>query len=149
MRKSRTLDCKPLTFKDLRSPCVRPVVAPGAIGGDVDALLAARAGGHQGAVDVEHGLIEERGRLLSPERDPGLIEDVLEGLDVVGGEAAAEVAAVVGSGMRSAPRASRKTTSLRRSAISSRPVPLLRALEAKLRTWSDSWSGRGNLSKWS
>ena len=36
--------------------------------------------------------------------------------------------AVVGSGMRSAPRASRKTTSLRRSSMSSRQVPLHRAL---------------------
>jgi hypothetical protein len=50
------------------------------------------AGGNKCPVDVKHGLVEEVGRLLLPDLDPGLIEDVLEGLDVLGGEAAAEVA---------------------------------------------------------
>ena len=44
------------------------------------------------------GLVEEVGRLLLPDLEPGLIEDVLEGLDVVGGEAAAEVAGGGGVG---------------------------------------------------
>ena len=74
------------------------VVAPGAVVGDVDALLAARAGGDQRAVDVEDGLVEELRRLLTPDLQPGLIEDVLEGLDVLGGEAAAEVAGGGGVG---------------------------------------------------
>ena len=74
------------------------VVAPGAVVGDIDALLAARAGGHERAVDIEHGLGEEVGRLRLPDLDPRPIEDVLEGLDVVGGEAAAEVAGGGGVG---------------------------------------------------
>ena len=74
------------------------VIAPGAVVGDVHALLAAGAGGDQGAVDVDDGLVEEVGRLLVPDLDPGLIEDVLEDLDVVGGEAAAEVAGGGGVG---------------------------------------------------
>ena len=65
---------------------------PGAVVGDVDALLAAGAGGDEGAVHVEDGLVEELGRLLFPDLDPGPIEDVLEDLDVLRGEAAAEVA---------------------------------------------------------
>src|SRR5512135_3185072 len=68
------------------------MVTPGAVIGDVDALLAAGPGGDQRTVDVEHGLVEELGWLLSPELEPGLIEDVLEDLDVLGREAPAEVA---------------------------------------------------------
>src|SRR6202022_354872 len=64
----------------------------GAVVGDIDPLLGARAGGDEGAVDVEEGLVEEVGRLLLPDLESGLIEDVLEGLDVVGREASAEVA---------------------------------------------------------
>ncbi len=41
---------------------------------------------------------EEVGGLLSPHLDPGPIEDVLEGLDVVAGEAAAEIAGGGGVG---------------------------------------------------
>ena len=41
-------------------------------------------GGDEGAVDVEDGFVEERRRLLLPDLEPGLIEDILEGLDVVG-----------------------------------------------------------------
>ena len=74
------------------------MITPGAVVGDVDALLAARAGGDEGAVDVDDGLVEEVGRLLFPDLDAGLIEDVLEGLDVVGGEASAEVAGGGGVG---------------------------------------------------
>jgi hypothetical protein len=76
------------------------VIAPGAVVGDIDALLAARTGGDERAVDVEDGLVEEVGRLLLPDFDPHLIEDVLKGLDVVGGETAAEVAG--GGGIRDA-----------------------------------------------
>ena len=74
------------------------VITPGAVVGDIDALLAAGAGGDEGAVGVDDGLVEEVGRLLFPDLDPGLIEDVLEGLDVVGGEASAEVAGGGGVG---------------------------------------------------
>ena len=68
------------------------VIAPGTVIGDVDALFTTGAGGDQRAVGIEDGLVEEVGRLLAPEFEPSLIEDVLEGFDVVGGEAAAEVA---------------------------------------------------------
>ena len=57
------------------------MIAPGAIIGDVDILLAARAGGDQRAVDVEHGLVEEVGRLLLPDLELDLIEDVPEGVE--------------------------------------------------------------------
>jgi hypothetical protein len=67
------------------------VITPGAVVGDVDALLATGAGGDEGTINIEDGLVEEVGRLLFPDLDPGLIEDVLECLDVVGGEAPAEV----------------------------------------------------------
>ncbi len=68
------------------------MIAPGTVIGDVDALFTTGAGGDQRAVGIEDGLVEEVGRLLAPEFEPSLIEDVLEGFDVVGGEAAAEVA---------------------------------------------------------
>src|SRR5512144_78926 len=68
------------------------MVAPGAVVSDVDAVLAAGPGGDERAIDVEDGLLEELGGLLLPDLDPCLIEDVLEGLDVVGGEAPTEVA---------------------------------------------------------
>ena len=68
------------------------MISPGAIVRDVHPLLAARAGGDECAVDVEEGFVEEVRRLLLPDLEPGLIEDILEGLDVVSSEAAAEVA---------------------------------------------------------
>ena len=68
------------------------MISPGAIVSDVHPLLGARAGGDQGAIGVEDRLVKVRRGLFAPDLDPGLIEDILEGLDVVGGEAAAEVA---------------------------------------------------------
>ena len=47
------------------------VITPGAVVGDVDALLAAGAGGDEGAVGVDDGLVEEVGRLLFPDLDAG------------------------------------------------------------------------------
>ena len=67
------------------------MVAPGAIVSDVDAFLALGGGGHQGAVGVEHGLIEERFGLLFPNTDANLVEDVLQKVDMVGLEAPAEI----------------------------------------------------------
>src|SRR5207248_6936445 len=69
--------------------CALPI--SGTVIGDADTLLASGTRGDEGAVGVENGLVEEVGRLLFPDLDPGLIEDVLEDLDVVGLEAAAEV----------------------------------------------------------
>ena len=74
------------------------MITPGAVVGDINALLAAGAGGDERAVDVDDGLVEEVGRLLFPDLDAGLIEDVLEGLDIVGSEASAEVAGRGGVG---------------------------------------------------
>jgi ABC-type methionine transport system permease subunit len=74
------------------------MISPGAIVSDVHPLLAAGAGGDECAVDVEDGFVEEVGRLLLPDLEPGLIEDILKALDVVGGEAAAEVAGGGGVG---------------------------------------------------
>ncbi len=74
------------------------MIPPGAVVSDVDALLAAGAGGDERAVDVEDRLLEELGGLLLPDPDARLIEDVLEDLDVLGGEAAAEVAGGGGVG---------------------------------------------------
>src|SRR5262249_19036987 len=48
-------------------------------------------GGHDGAVDVEDGLLEERGGLLRPDPQSRAIEGVHEVQDVALGEAAAEV----------------------------------------------------------
>jgi hypothetical protein len=67
------------------------VITPGAVIGDIDALFAAGPGGDERAVDVENGLVEEVGWLLLPDLESDLIEDVLEGLDVVEPEASAEV----------------------------------------------------------
>ena len=53
--------------------------SPGAIVSDVHPLLATGAGGDACAVDVEDGFVEEVGRLLLPDLQPGLIEDIPEG----------------------------------------------------------------------
>jgi hypothetical protein len=74
------------------------VITPSAVIGDINALLAARAGGDESAVGIDDGLVEEVRRLLFPDLDPGLIEDILKGLDIVGGEASAEVAGGSGVG---------------------------------------------------
>jgi hypothetical protein len=74
------------------------MIAPGAVISDVDALLAAGAGDDEGAIDVEDGLVEELGRLLPPDLQSCPIEGVLEGLDIVRGEARAEVPGSSGIG---------------------------------------------------
>ena len=43
------------------------MIAPGAVVGDVDALLALGVGGDEGAVDVDDRLGEEVGGLLGPD----------------------------------------------------------------------------------
>ena len=47
------------------------MIAPGAVVGDVDALLALGVGGDEGAVDVDDRLGEEAGGLLRPRRGAG------------------------------------------------------------------------------
>jgi hypothetical protein len=44
-----------------------------AIVGDINPLLALAFGGDRGAVDVEDRLVQELGRLLGPDAEPGLV----------------------------------------------------------------------------
>jgi hypothetical protein len=67
------------------------MITPGAVVGDIDTVLATGTGGYECAVGIEDGLVEELGRLLLPDLEADLIEDVLEGFDVLGGESSAEV----------------------------------------------------------
>src|SRR5260370_31736938 len=68
------------------------MITPGAIVGDVHALLALAGGCHQRAVHVDHRQVEESSRLLLPDALADLVENVLKDVDVALGEAAAEVA---------------------------------------------------------
>src|SRR5262249_28073998 len=68
------------------------VVTPGAVVSDVHALLALAGGSYQRAVHVDDGQRQEVVRLLPPEALADFVEDVLQGVDVGRGEAAAEVA---------------------------------------------------------
>ena len=84
------------------------MVAPGAVVGDVHALLALGVGGDEGAVGVEDRLVEERGGLLGPDPQPGLVDGVHQRSGHRPRRKRRQKSpAVVGSGMRSAPRASR------------------------------------------
>jgi hypothetical protein len=62
------------------------------------ASLAAGARAYQGAVDIDPCLVENGGRLLTPDFDPRLIEDILKGLDILDGDASAEVSGSGGVG---------------------------------------------------
>ena len=59
---------------------------------NIHALLALARGLDHRAVGLQHGLLEEALRLLPPDLHAGLVEDLLQAVDVRGGEAAAEVA---------------------------------------------------------
>ena len=74
------------------------MITPGAVVGDVHAFLALAGGGDQRAVHVEDGLLEEAVGLLRPDADADVVEDVLQGVDVDAGEAAAEIAGRGGIG---------------------------------------------------
>src|SRR4029077_17972983 len=67
------------------------VVAPGAVVSDVDALFALAVGAHQGAIQVDACLGEKVGGLVGPGFEPGVVADVLQGLDVLGSKAPAEI----------------------------------------------------------
>src|SRR5262249_54089535 len=58
------------------------MVAPGAVVGDVHALLALTGGFHQGTVHVDDSLSEEGSRLLSPSLQARLVDDVLQEVNV-------------------------------------------------------------------
>jgi hypothetical protein len=68
------------------------VITPGAVVGDVQALLALAGGSYQRAVHVDRGQREEVVGLLPPDAPADVVEDVLQGVDVGRREAAAEVA---------------------------------------------------------
>ena len=68
------------------------MIAPLALVVDVHALLALAAGLDHRPVAIEDGFGEERGSLLPPDLQTGLVEDLLQAIDVACGEAAAEVA---------------------------------------------------------
>lgn len=74
------------------------MAAPGAVVGDVHALLALAAGGDERAVHVDGGLIEESGGLCGPDALADGVGDVMQDLQVRLLEAAAEVAGGGGVG---------------------------------------------------
>jgi hypothetical protein len=74
------------------------MVTPGAVVGDVHALLAAAAGFHERAVHVDDSAFEEIVGLAGPSLDAGIVEDVLQRVDVSDAEAPAEVAGGGGIG---------------------------------------------------
>ena len=76
----------------LASEIKQGVIAPGAVVGDVDALLALGVGADEGAVGVDDRLVEELGGLLGPDAQAGLVDGVHQVQDVGLAEAAAEVA---------------------------------------------------------
>ena len=74
------------------------VIAPGAVVGDVHALLALAGGLDQGAVHVEEGLVEEGRGLAGPDLQARVVDDVEQRLNAVRGKAATEVAGRGGIG---------------------------------------------------
>jgi len=104
------------------------VIAPGAVVGDIDPLL------EQAPVATS---VPSASRMASSKNSRGCRFQTFSRVrsktswrvSTSSGEKRRQKSpAVVGSGMRSAPSASRDTTSFRRSSISSRQVPLHRAL---------------------
>ena len=67
------------------------MITPDTVVGDIDALLALGVGGDEGAVDIDRGLVEERGGLLSPDAFSGPVEGVHEVKNVRQLEPPAEV----------------------------------------------------------
>ena len=68
------------------------LIAPDAVVGDVHAAFALSGGGHQGAIGIQEGLVEEGGGLMLPNANAHVIEKVLQEVDVGNREASAEVA---------------------------------------------------------
>src|SRR5262249_17690137 len=74
------------------------VIAPGAVVGDIDALLALGVGADERTVDVEHSLVKERAGLLSPDALAGAGEGVHQIQDIATAATATEVARGAGVG---------------------------------------------------
>jgi hypothetical protein len=68
------------------------MIAPGAVVGEIDALLAFRVGADEGAVAVDDSPVEELGGLLGLDALAGAVEGIHEIQDVTAAEAATEVA---------------------------------------------------------
>jgi hypothetical protein len=83
------------------------VVPPGAVIGDIDALLATAAAGSQRAVGVEEGLVEEVVGLPFQTRRRVSLKMSMSRSTSGSPKRRQKSPAVVGSGMRSAPSASR------------------------------------------
>ena len=84
------------------------MVTPVAVVGDVDRpACTRRRSGHDGAIGLEDRFLEELGGLLGPDPQPRFIDGVHQGEDVGSEKRRQKSPAVVGSGMRSAPKASR------------------------------------------
>ena len=58
------------------------MITPDAVVGDVHAGFALAGGGHERAVGVEDGLLEEAGGLVPPNADADIVIDILQGVDV-------------------------------------------------------------------
>ena len=82
------------------------MITPGAVVGDVDALLALGVGLDEGAIALDDRLGKELGGLLGPDRGR-LIDGVHQGHDIMLGEAAAEIPGGGGVGDPHAPKALR------------------------------------------
>src|SRR5208337_3202525 len=67
------------------------MIAPGAVVGDINTLLALGVGADDGAIDVEDRFLEELVGLLGPHPQPRFIDGVHQGHDMGLGEASAEV----------------------------------------------------------
>ena len=84
------------------------MIAPGAVVADINTLLAFGVGPNEGAIGVEDRFLEELGGLLGPDPQPGLIDGVHQRSRTWGSEKRRQKSpAVVGSGIRSAPKALR------------------------------------------
>src|SRR5260370_41860407 len=68
------------------------MVAPGAVVSDVDALFSLAVGTHHGAIQVDACLGKEVSGLVGPDLESGVVAEVLQGLDVLGAKASAEIA---------------------------------------------------------
>ena len=74
------------------------MVAPDAVVGHVDPLFARGIRGHDRAISVDERLVEECGRLLFPDTEPGLIDSVHQIQNIPALEPPAEIAGGGGIG---------------------------------------------------
>src|SRR5260370_283516 len=68
------------------------MVAPGAVVGDIDALFAFAAGGHQAAIHVDHGPVKKRRGLSGPDALADIVKNIDQGVHVASVKTATEIA---------------------------------------------------------